>query len=432
MPQKIFAVALFALLTGNIQAQNVGIGTTTPNQKLDIEKGRMRFTGNPSAGVSQGIEFTDPVGTTLNGFVGVYNDSITGMYGFLGSGWSFLHNNKNGNVGLQGNSNPRAPLSFAGTTGNKIALWGNADGAHYGMGIQGGQMQLYADVVRSDITFGYGKSSSFTENMRIKGNGMVGIGTATPDKPLTVKINGMGVSQESADGTSKVGFFTHTNAAYVQTHNNTNLNFSTNNAASQMTLQVGTGNFGIGQTNPAAKLDVAGTVKIADGTEGAGKVLTSNASGVASWQNSAYGNTERFLFNLYMYDGQPGMVFTGYNLGTANTSYTAPNPFFSVSVGSTGLYHFDANCYVKMSGNFSSTGDGKTVDFQVKNSSISLFPITFCPFFYYSSDNTSRASGTMSFDIYLTSGTALQFSMSQFLVSGYEKRITVSGHKIAD
>jgi hypothetical protein len=432
MPQKIFAVALFALLAGNIQAQNVGIGTTTPNQKLDIDKGRLRFTGNPSPGISQGIEFTDPAGTTLNGFVGVYNDSTTGLYGFLGSGWSFLHNNKNGNIGLQGNTNPRVPLSFSNSVGNKISVYDNGDGTHYGIGLQAAKLQFFVPSASQDMVFGTGSSSSFTENMRIKGTGMVGIGTATPDKPLTVKVSGMGVSQESADGSAKVGFFTHTNAAYVQTHNNVNLNFSTNNAAAQMTLQAGTGNFGIGQTNPSAKLDVAGTVKIADGTEGAGKVLTSNASGVASWQNSAYGNTERFLFNLYMYDGQPGMVFTGYNLGTANTSYTAPNPFFSVSVGSTGLYHFDANCYVKMSGNFSQTGDGKTIDFQVKNSSISLFPTTFCPFFFYASDNTSRASGNMSFDVYLTSGTSLQFSMSQFLVSGYEKRITVSGHKIAD
>lgn len=41
---------------------------------------------------------------------------------------------------------------------------------------------------------------------------------------------------------------------------------------------------GIGTTAPAAKLDVAGSVRIADGTQGQGKVLTSNESGVASWQ----------------------------------------------------------------------------------------------------------------------------------------------------
>lgn len=44
------------------------------------------------------------------------------------------------------------------------------------------------------------------------------------------------------------------------------------------------GSVGIGTATPATKLDIEGTLKIADGTEGAGKVLTSDAAGVATWQ----------------------------------------------------------------------------------------------------------------------------------------------------
>jgi len=43
-------------------------------------------------------------------------------------------------------------------------------------------------------------------------------------------------------------------------------------------------NVGIGTTTPTAKLHVNGTFRLVDGTEGAGKVLTSDASGNASWQ----------------------------------------------------------------------------------------------------------------------------------------------------
>lgn len=43
------------------------------------------------------------------------------------------------------------------------------------------------------------------------------------------------------------------------------------------------GNVGIGTANLGAKLEVNGKVKITDGTQGDGKVLTSNAEGEASW-----------------------------------------------------------------------------------------------------------------------------------------------------
>ena len=43
-------------------------------------------------------------------------------------------------------------------------------------------------------------------------------------------------------------------------------------------------NVGIGTSTPNAKLDVNGTFKLTDGTQGAGRILTSDATGLASWQ----------------------------------------------------------------------------------------------------------------------------------------------------
>jgi len=48
-------------------------------------------------------------------------------------------------------------------------------------------------------------------------------------------------------------------------------------------------NIGIGTSAPSAKLEVVGDVKIVDGTQGAGKVLTSDANGLASWQTASGG-----------------------------------------------------------------------------------------------------------------------------------------------
>jgi microcystin-dependent protein len=56
-----------------------------------------------------------------------------------------------------------------------------------------------------------------------------------------------------------------------------------NTLADSTILQSG-GNIGIGTASPSETLHVAGSVRIADGTEGQGRVLTSDASGVASWQ----------------------------------------------------------------------------------------------------------------------------------------------------
>ncbi len=45
----------------------------------------------------------------------------------------------------------------------------------------------------------------------------------------------------------------------------------------------GAGRVGIGTTSPVAKLDVVGSIRMANGNQGVGKALISDATGVANW-----------------------------------------------------------------------------------------------------------------------------------------------------
>jgi hypothetical protein len=48
------------------------------------------------------------------------------------------------------------------------------------------------------------------------------------------------------------------------------------------------GRVGVGTASPQTKLHVAGTVRLVDGSQGQGKVLTSDAAGNATWQYCSY------------------------------------------------------------------------------------------------------------------------------------------------
>jgi len=164
----------FSILDGGY----IGIGTTSPTYILDVN-GRSRIRHN---GTTAGIWYNKADNTEAS-FVGQLNDTTFGFYG--NGNWRVGIDVKNALMGI-GVTDPTAPLSFASSVGNKISLWGDATGGHYGLGIQGSLLQLYSSSNAADIAFGYGSSDVFTEKMRIKGNGNVGIGTAGPASKLDI------------------------------------------------------------------------------------------------------------------------------------------------------------------------------------------------------------------------------------------------------
>jgi hypothetical protein len=141
------------------------------------------------------------------------------------------------------------------------------------------------------------------ERMRISETGNVGIGTATPSSPLHVASTGNRVN--TIDGSNTIGtwseirntstggqIFGMVSTGSANGEGAGKLLFTKNNlfgsnAGTIMAFDWATANVGIGTSAPAAKVDIIGTIKITDGTQAAGRVLTSDANGVATWQNAS-------------------------------------------------------------------------------------------------------------------------------------------------
>ena len=208
--QSYTAVSTAGNLLLNPSGGNVGIGSATaPAAKLSI--------GTPIYGDANTLSssFVTNAGTLgqtsgsellLGNFGFASNNSqslaISGYRTAAGATWAdtavvlgmnvdvakrsgaFLSLHSTGNVGI-GTLTPGFPLNMSNAMGDKIALWGNS-GNSTGFGIQTNLLQIHTDTSAGDIGFGYGSSAAMTETMRIKGNGNVGIGTASPAYKLDV------------------------------------------------------------------------------------------------------------------------------------------------------------------------------------------------------------------------------------------------------
>ena len=84
-------------------------------------------------------------------------------------------------------------------------------------------------------------------------------------------------------------FTPDTNANYIQsgysgtTNSAKDLRFGPVNTSNSHMVLTASGSLGVGTMNPKTKLDVAGKVRIADGSQGSGKLLVSDNDGIARW-----------------------------------------------------------------------------------------------------------------------------------------------------
>lgn len=325
-------------------AGNLGLGVQAPTAKLDVAGAVKIADGTQGAGKvltssANGTASwqTPPAGVTGGeaGRVAFWTGTTT-----LSNTKYLSWDNTNVRLGIGVGDLPHAQLHLDNTLASrKIILreQTNDDNQFYGFGTNTNALRYQVSTTAADHVF-YAGSSTTTSNelMRIKGNGNVGIGTATPNAPLqfaSTFANRKIVLYEPGpnDDHQFYGFGINSAILRYQVSNVAadHVFYAAASATTSTELMriKGNGNVSIGNTSATAKLNVGGNVKIADGTQGAGKVLTSDGSGTASWQTPAAGVT----------GGQAGKLafWTGATTLSNNSNLSWDNSGGRLSIGAS-------------------------------------------------------------------------------------------------
>ncbi|MEI6900095.1 MAG: hypothetical protein WCL00_09470, partial [Bacteroidota bacterium] len=170
-------------------------------------------------------------------------------------------------------------------------------------------------------------------------NGNVGIGTSAPGDKLSLRGGAFSFHPVFND-------IPYTGIDFDETGDGMRFRANISSSAlntTQMFISRTSGNVGIGTSTPAAKLDVEGNVKIADGTQAAGKVLTSDASGNGSWQAPVANQVSfksQLLLNQININGGSNQVFFDSVIFNNGNSYNKTTGLFTAP--SAGMYYFHA------------------------------------------------------------------------------------------
>lgn len=161
-------------------------------------------------------------------------------------------------------------------------------------------------------------------------SGNVGIGTTNPNTKLHIRNGNLLIQSQYEDAYIKLLSDEEEDItpAYIWSENAKGFAVGKNPEAPLFLVNSYNGNVGIGTESPSAKLEVVGQVKITGGTPGEGKVLTSDADGLASWQETAGGGSINDLSDGKSDDAS---VFLGNNAGAGDDGDDNANVALGIS-----------------------------------------------------------------------------------------------------
>jgi hypothetical protein len=185
--------------------------------------------------------------------------------------------------------------------------------------------------------------------LSIISNGSVGIGTINPTATLQVKRGTAPGGTAQFDGTVNASHFNYNTGeeTYIRGGLANSQVVINDVSTGNVRLAEGGGNVGIGIGIPAAKLDVNGQLQIRGGSPGANKVLTSDASGLASWKRTTSKTVSlRLSADLEVSSGQQkSITFNDVVTESFNDMPGSIEPFsgvFTVPPGEAGNYLVEA------------------------------------------------------------------------------------------
>lgn len=408
-------LCLYFFLLPFINMAQVGVNTTAPNAMLDVNSTnngmlipRVNLTSildnttvvNPQGGAlvtSTVVYNTTAAGVAPNNVLqGFYywNNTLSRWIPIGGTNdWSL-----NGNSGITapaapavyGTSTFPATVNFIGTTDNNDVTVGTDNiermrvertTGDVGIGLADPTEKLHvSDISNTNKSTILGEAQQLTSGFDYQNIGVQGISRGAGNWGYGIGVLGIG---DEASNYFATGVYAHLGTTIPTSTTTNQALFANGNNLGYSGIFTG-GNVGIGTTAPSRTLHInsasSGAVRIVDGTQGIGKVLTSDATGVATWQstgidnvvgvlsgtgaNIAYNQTVNFLQTGSYITLPPGRYAVNVTMLLARNSTSLPSPnnsffwvrsTFSDSAGVNPLSSPDIVGSTLASGNFGGT-----------------------------------------------------------------------------